>query len=203
MKIALLSNNRTIQGMFTLSVDTMEDVHLVVIDDTKKFKAGKYKWVFVDDNFPIASSDLHALLRGDDIQTVLLYHPDNKLTQEYDFFIKKPFLPSEIKNLIEHNTKSDKKYIDNSTKATDQSVNQKTNVLNLDEIEMIKALLVEEEMELVGEDDLADVVLQVDDTDDHNDALLYALKHMKPKKIRKLLQGAQIEIKITFPKETI
>jgi hypothetical protein len=133
--------------------------------------------------------------------------------EQFGRVLRKPFLPSEIRDLVEErrnelardpsqSVKAKKKKEKKKKKKNKANIDTHTEVLDPDEIEMIKALLEEEGLEIVHEEELVERVMgeEIDRTDRH-EALLQALRTMRPKKIRKLLKGATVRINIIFPEE--
>ncbi len=223
----LLSHNNTVQGMVSLAIHPLEDTLLDTFESMEEVVDDHYDWLLVDDTIPMYQESLALAKRLNIQHTVLLYHPENIDNVGFDIYIQKPFLPEEIRQLITENNSQDLQLsgIDNKNKPTNTKNEKRkkmkknkakedtssTQILNLDEIETIKALLEEDGLEIVAEDELADTVLSEENTKkkkkrqkkkekDLNNELLKALIQMKPKKIRKLLKGARVKIEITFPK---
>ena len=153
----------------------------------------------------------------------MLGHAATLTDSRFDHYLAKPFLPSEIQEitlpyLLNKEEQSEKTPRDasptkpatqkkksrkKSSKKKEPGYRAETEVLNLDEIETIKALLEEDGLEVVHEEDLAEKVLQEREAsvrDDQQNAVIDALRTMRPKQIRTLLKGTTVRIEITFPK---
>jgi flagellar motility protein MotE (MotC chaperone) len=219
MKVLLLSHNNTVQGMISLALHSVDHVSLVMSDVLQDVVDDNYDCVFVDDTISMYHESLALAKRLNSKCTVLLYQPGNTMLDGFDILISKPFLPDEITRLIKNymeseperfhlqpKKKSDKKKPKKKLKKMKKkNKRSKSNILNLNEIETIKALLEEDGLEIVHEEELAETVLSQDHSAESGknnikDELLETLQKMKPKKIRKLLRGAEVKISITFPK---
>ncbi len=205
--------------MISLAIHNIKDAVLDIAESIEEIPAQEYDWVLVDDTVPMYQESLSFSKKLSSSHTVLLYHPENKATEGFDILIAKPFLPDEIRQSIENHREtppstSEKSKI-NGEKADKKKVKMKTDktqtqVLNLEEIETIKALLEEDGLEIVHEEELANTVLSEEhkatkkkkkQKRDPQQELIDAILKMKPKKIRKLLKGAKVTIKIKFPED--
>jgi len=215
MNVLLLTHNRTVEEMISLAFREQESLQLNHGDDAGMV-GGDYDVVIVDDTFPHLHEVWQMTQKSKIRNTVLLAQRGSLVEDPFDHRITKPFLPEEITSLMlriqdeaasessETALKKKKKKKKKKKSPGQKKFKAETEVLNLEEIETIKTLLEEEGLEIVHEEELAQKVLS--DEESHNltsanqePDLLEALRTMKPKKIRKLLKGAQISIKIRFP----
>jgi hypothetical protein len=220
MKILLLSQNHTVTNMITLALESIKNLNLDVVETIDNIKEKEYKWILVNDTFPLYIESLALAKKLGNPHTVILHQPGNAMIERFDHHIEKPFLPSEILEVVSpdnNQTESLDTKIDEEKKEKKKrkrkkkkfkSVETEPNILNLDEIETIKALLEEDGLEIVHEEELVETVLSEGTSEikkkkkkNTNKELLKALKKMKPKRIRKLLKGAKVKIKISFQKD--
>ncbi|RRS30398.1 MAG: hypothetical protein P794_06855 [Epsilonproteobacteria bacterium (ex Lamellibrachia satsuma)] len=257
MDILLINTNPVVSRLIALC--TREDnMNLEETDNIANVSMDKYNIVFVDE----ASY-------GDETQNVLsnlivgekvFLSSHDETSDEIEFFdtiIKKPFLPSQIINVLEDAGNSEKEEAvtempsifplsADAEETIDEIPEEETKVLDLNEIGRIKELLdMEEEegeavreeeyesrkievikqqliadgLEIVDEDEYIETLRKKDKKKKNNsvkkkkeqkkkkdnvafeEALLAAVKGMKVKKIKKLLRGAEVTIKIHFKEE--
>jgi len=215
MNVLLLTHNRTVQEMVALAFRGLKDCRLDIAEGMASWHGdGKgYDVMIVDDTLPEFRESPAVAKRLGIEHTVLLAQQGRVSEEGFDHRISKPFLPDEIVTLMEayaalaveqgkekERTRAKK----SKKKQSHKRSKSETEVLNFDEIETIKALLEDEGLEIVNEEELAEKVLlderKEEQTDRQNKALLKALRKMKSKKIRKLLKGAHVRLEITFPK---
>ena len=225
MRVLLLSNNRTVQEMIILALRDIPGFELVLARETGQMGAGDFDVLLVDDAMPLYRESLALAERLGAPKTVLLYQEAGRDDHAFDHRIKKPFLPSEIRQIvaryvseerdktapiteeepagkkIEKRAPNKKKKKSKSGRKKETKYRAETEVLNLDEIETIKALLEEDGLEIVREEELADKMLKEHNRAENSrqDALIDALRTMRPRDIRKLLKGAKMRVEITFP----
>ncbi len=211
MRVLLLSYNHTVQEMVALALRE-EEVELVVAQAADQVEPTNYDLVLVDD-LSTAYEESIALLRALGVDAiVLLAQAGNMKAEDFGRVLRKPFLPSDIQALVASrrgeleadpslSVKAKKKKKKKKKQKNQSKTAPATEVLDPDEIEMIKTLLQEEGLEIVEETELAEQVITAttDEEPARHEALLKALRKMKPKKIRKLLKGATVRIEITFP----
>ncbi len=225
MKVLLFSINRTVQEMIDLALRDVPGAELVFSREIGEGSEGDFDVMLVDDSMPLYRECLAQVEHLGKPKTVLLHQEAGEGDLACDCRVKKPFLPSEIREVVEQcvsvemgeeitlssgeeqadekRTKSSpktKKKTSKSKREKKETYRAETEVLNLDEIETIKALLEEDGLEIVHEEELAEKMLnEHQEEDNKRDALVQALRTMKPRKIRKLLRGAHVRIEITFP----
>ena len=194
MKVLLLTRNHVVREFIELvagrvGADLEVQEHA---DDT----VGKgYDFLLVDDRGALLQEGLILLERLEIHQSIVLYSEENRLHEQFDQKVKKPFLPSDIAALLE-------------SVPAEKSLPTEEQVLNIQDIEEIRGLLESEGMEIVSEEELVDEIEMehgISETEKEtrmDEELLMALRNMEPKKIRKLLKGAEVTLTIRFPKET-
>ena len=209
MNVLLLSRNHTVSEMVALAFRDRGGDRLVVAEGMDAVTEGEYDIMIVDDTLPGYQEARDWADRLGITHTVLLSQMGSLEHPGFERRIRKPFLPSEIESLVEEyaqvskaSKKQKKKKKKNKSKREKKKRFQaETEVLNLDEIETIKTLLEEDGLEIVHEEELAEKMLKEHkgEEKDRHDALIRALRKMKPRNIRKLLKGASVKIEITFP----
>ncbi len=196
MKILLLTRNHVVREFIELVADRVGAV-LEVREGIKDISDRGYDFLFVDDRGELLEESLPLLDQLDQAQHIVLYNVSKEIHTRFDMQIKKPFLPSDIQEILTH-TSTPKVHL------------EEDQILNIQDIEEIKSLLEDEGMEIVSEEDLIDEIdvesgLQIVESEVDpkvEEKLLEAIMQMEPKKIRKLLKGAEVSIKIRFPKES-
>ncbi len=205
MRVLLLSHNHTVQEMVALALRETPGVELVTAQAADQIEPTTYDMVIIDDALPLYDESV-ALLQVLGVEpVVLLTHREHTGTEPFDRVVHKPFLPADIRELVERErerigTKKRKKHSRKKKKHTQT----RTAVLDPDEIETIKSLLEEEGLEVIGEEELTDTVLQeaVETPPQDAEVWISALSGMKAKKLRKLLRGATVRIEIVFPERS-
>ncbi len=225
MKVLVLSTNRTVSDMVALALASMPTVELLHVHEVNHALISEIDVILVDDRVPEYRTQLNGLTREGAPITVLLHHAHGEVDPTFDLYVPKPFLPSEIREIIEEcahkrvqrdeknpplihantapssppKTRKKKKKI--KQKGHQPKHRAETEVLNLDEIETIRSLLDEDGLEIVPEAKLAEKMIEEHDgkVTPHRDPLTEAFTQMKPKKMRRLLKGATVRIEITFP----
>ena len=193
MKILLISRNRVVQEIIKIAAKKIS-ADFKTQDSIESLKKDSYyDWVFCDETTGLC--DKRSLPENIvSAKTVCLHSKEYIPDGRFDFYIEKPFIPLDIVELIESNKKA-------SEKASD------TKVLDYDEIEKIKSLLEsgdtesaldifdsgEEEFTLFNDDKEELISLDAED-------LIDKIYSMKPKKLKRLLAGAEVTISIKFPK---
>jgi len=227
MNVLLLSQNHTIQEMFSLALRDMDQVQLDIVSELEAAEGLQYELMFVDNALSHYQESVARAREMGMAQVWLLSRASDSVDKQFDGQVDKPFLPVEIQEIVQqhitispavtaedadrdkhvvltdeekpmHKKKKKKK----KKREKKHTYKAETEVLNLDEIETIKALLEEDGLEIVHEEELAEKVLQEREAavgGDQQAALIEALRTMRPRKIRKLLKGATVRIEITFP----
>ena len=194
MKILLLTRNHVVREFIELVADRV-GAALEVRDHIAE-PIGEPDYLFVDDRGELLEIGLPLLEQLPQTVHIVLYNEPKEAHKAFDKMVKKPFLPSDIQEILEQNRPG-------------EAALQAEQILNIQDIEEIKTLLEDEGLEIVSEEDLADEIdsplggmLQESEADTKlEERLLEAISRMEPKKIRKLLRGAEVQITIKFPKE--
>ncbi len=196
MRILLLTRNHVVREFIELVADRVGAV-LEVQESVPEANADAYDVLLVDDRGTFLEESIPLLERLHGCQRIVLYTQEHALHEAFDLKVKKPFLPSDIQNILEK-------------KAVAEEARTGEPVLHIEDIEEIRSLLEGEGMEIVSEEDLVDEITVEEFAQGaereivHStmeEKLLEAVLEMKAKKIRKLLKGAEVTLKITFPKE--
>jgi len=194
MKVLLLTRNHVVREFTALVADRM-GIDLEVQEYGDSAARGEYDFLLVDDRGTLLEEGLALMKRLDVLRSIILYSEKKNHHEFFDHKIKKPFLPSDIQYILESQP------IKNTSKEEEQ-------VLNIQDIEEIRGLLESEGMEIVSEEELVDEIEMEHEVSEAEketymeEQLLMALRNMEPKKIRKLLKGAEMTLTIRFPKET-
>ena len=195
MKVLLLTRNHVVRDFVALVTGRMEAV-LEVQKHAEEIREEAYDFLLVDDRGSFLEDGLALMERMDFPQSIVLYSEENGNHAYFDHKVKKPFLPSDIQQILE------------SEVGVEETLQKEEQILNLQDIEEIRGLLESEGMEIVSEEELADEIemgygsSEAEKKRSMEEELLAALSHMEPKKIRKLLNGAEVTLTIRFPKET-
>jgi len=193
MKILLLTRNHVVREFVELVADRVE-AELVVYDAVEEIVDAGYDFLFVDDRGELLEQSVMLIDNLDTGKNIVLYNKTKEIHDLFDIQVKKPFLPSDIQMILEE-------------LPTSKVHLEEDQILNIRDIDEIKSLLEDEGLEIVSEEDLADEItaeseLQIVGSQiSQEEKLLEAIIQMEPKKIRKLLKGAEVTINIRFPKE--
>jgi len=193
MKILLVTRNHVVREFVELVTDRL-GAALDVVQHISEVQKRPYDFFFLDDRGEVLEESLSLLPRLEVQQAVVLYSEPNPLHASFDQKIKKPFLPSDIQALLE-------------THVLQPSMALEDQVLNIQDIEEIRGLLENEGLEIVSEETLADALSKEEEMTKRGvsgsveERLLAAIVKMEPKKIRKLLKGAEFTLTIKFPEE--
>ena len=194
MKVLLLTRNHVVREFIELVTGRIA-ANLDVREDADGVDDEVYDFLFVDDRGTLLEESIVLLERLKTQKNIVLYNEKNTLHALFDQKIKKPFLPSDIQQILE-------------ASPAEESLSSEEQILNIQDIEEIRGLLESEGMEIVSEEELVDEIEMaygVSETEKESrteEELLLALRNMEPKKIRKLLKGAEVTLTIRFPKET-
>ncbi len=255
MNILLININPVVSRIVSLCVQE-ENINLEEYESVSSVEGDRYDIVFIDE--AVYTDEAREVLSTFLIQKKVFLSSKNEneeILNFFDFFIKKPFLPSNIYNIfrsvdksMEAETKehfifplaSEDNSAEDSDEVLDNGVNEesvehkKTDVLDVQEIEKIKVLLEMDETEVFDEEEISldyemrkvelikqqleadglEIVSEEEYVEELGNkqkekrkkqktitfekALITSLKGMKVKKIKKLLKGAKVTIKINF-----
>jgi len=204
VKVLLLSPSRVVREMVRLATEKAH-AKLECVEDLSQVREDHYDFLLVDEH---ASHDVDSMKEHLIVGTTVLIHsPENLSREGYDHSVAKPFLPSDILRIVE-SRQSESKVPEESFTLDDftTAVNgQGTRVLDGEEIAKIRSILIEESegeseemssiegVEEKGEEALSFPVDPVE--------LIGYLRSLKPKKLKKLLEGAEVTITLRFPKK--
>jgi hypothetical protein len=192
MKILLLTRNHVVREFVELVADRV-DAELVLYDTVEGIVDVGYDFLFVDDRGELLEQSKALIERLETRKNIVLYNQAKEIHDLFDIQVKKPFLPSDIQMILEAPPET-KVHL------------EEDQILNIRDIDEIKSLLEDEGLEIVSEEDLADEITAesgiqiVESQISQEDKLIEAIMQMEPKRIRKLLKGAEVTIKIRFPK---
>jgi hypothetical protein len=192
MKILLLTRNHVVREFVELVADRV-DAELVLYDTVEGSVDVGYDFLFVDDRGELLEQSKALIERLETRKNIVLYNQAKEIHDLFDIQVKKPFLPSDIQMILEAPPET-KVHL------------EEDQILNIRDIDEIKSLLEDEGLEIVSEEDLADEITAesgiqiVESQISQEDKLIEAIMQMEPKRIRKLLKGAEVTIKIRFPK---
>ncbi len=237
MHILLVNTNPVVSRLFSLNARDDATIHVDEIGSNEKIPKEWYDVVFIDEqccDAEIAGVRFEKVRAG---KKILFSSQREHIVEGIDSVIMKPFLPSEITAVLQSilqnremtAAEEEESPIDSEGREVDDDSEKEENlILDSQEIEKIKQLLLDEELEAV-ENEESDVEPESVIAEEKNkpekkekpkkkkknkkalktkkkkgrfeENLLEALVEMKPKKIRKLLEDAEVSITIRFPKE--
>jgi hypothetical protein len=198
MRVLLLSRNRVVQELVRMGSRELPGLELEVLGELSGLKHDRYELLLVDERFEGEGELEHLLVQ----RRVLLGDPERAEAEGYDTVLPKPFLPRDIRRLLEVEAPEEERWEAEERLAfADLEREAETEVLDGEEIRRIRALLDSEEsdeteMEKSERSPGGEEVrsLSVDE-------LFELLEGMRPKKLRKLLRGATIHLSIHFPED--
>ncbi len=212
MQILLINKNPIVSKLFELSAKGMEGIEIDEVEDIERLSPESYDMLFIDDGDSTDDEIEECIYSIDAKQKIVFVSDDAKFVNGVDEIIKKPFLPSTIISMLRSTygeervaTEQDieKLIVENVELSEEQRDSGDSLILDRGEIDMIKKLLLD------SEDDIVDDLYELEDNTESDDSddieieeqLLEAITKMKPKLIKRLLKGAEINITINFPKE--
>jgi hypothetical protein len=228
MHILLVNTNPVISRLMFLILRNDKSIVLDEVSGTELPTEVYYDILFVDEKCCSTEEMKIFLQRASMKKKILLTTSKEKHFEGIDYVIRKPFLPSEITSVIQsfsYNEKSRSKekkkqgfsiFTSGGDKAEkNDAKKQEYQILDSDEMEKIKQLLFDESLSEISHQTAETELFKTEKEAENRDAslpieqketnldkkLLEALMEMKPRKIRKLLEGAEVSINIRFPKE--
>jgi len=206
MQILLINKNPIVSKLFSLSAKGMEGISIDEVEDIKSLSHKSYDMLFIDDGDSLDDELEESIYSIDAKQKILFVSDSDRFIDGVDEIIKKPFLPTTIISMLQssYGEKRDviekdieKLLVDNIELSKEKRDSDDSLILDKAEIDMIKRLLLDSEDDIISEqEDIAD-----SDTIEMEQQLVKALMEMKPKMIKRLLKGAEINITIKFPKK--
>lgn len=202
MNILLINKNPIVSNLFALSAKGLVNLRIDEIDNKDLIPTKSYDMLFVDDE----CCNLHQMEKFFAIvqanKKVLFSNRGKIKIDKVDAVINKPFLPSQIIKMLQDGDENQESLaneiealLNNDSKIEDKNnQNRDSLILDGDEIDTIKKLLLDDEEPTKSQSSYnsQDILLE---------GIVTSLGEMKPKKIREILAGAEIKIKIKFPKE--
>jgi len=203
MNILLVNTNPVVSRLLSLHSRRDFTIDVDEIKGGEPIPRGRYDIVFVDEQC-CHIRQIEKYLQGiSAAKKIVLSSGSDSQIDWADGVIKKPFLPSEISKALSSYIDSFEDDLDDLDAFFEESLyDSSLSVLNRDEIKKIQYLLENEESQEFEELVVPkkEEGIKVEDGVFEN-KLLVALMKMKPKKIKKLLQGAEVTVTIKFPKE--
>ena len=200
MQVLLINKNPIVSELFILSTKDINNVEIDEIGDIGEVSQKEYDILFIDDgNF--TEDKLREIIYLINAKLkVLLFSKDKKAIDGIDKMLKKPFLPSTIISMFNSSDFPKRVTVEKDIEkllVKNNSLEDKIKSLVLDknEIDTIKRLLLDSEDSTQTSNNI-----KVNDIKMEN-RLISLLMDMKPKMIKKILKGAEINITIKFPKE--
>lgn len=184
MHILLINNNPVVSRLLKLCVKS-RDIEIEEIEDAKKASKESYDILFVDDR--LYSDDVSLFMEHATLFKSVLFCFEKEYYHLFDKTIKKPFLPSQITQVL-----------DEVSKALKQK-KQQNSVLDSDELQKIKALLdldMQEASSMIDGENAFEVAYPQEQRDLLYQAIDRAVLRLKPKKIKKFLEGQEISLKL-------
>ena len=230
MHILLVNTNPVVSRLIALNTRDEAAIEVDEINGSEMIPGEWYDVVFLDEkccDTEVMGAYLQKVRAG---KKILFSSRKESSVEGIDRVIMKPFLPSEIttvlQSILQNKEISDEEEpLSPGESGTVNVDSGKEEILILDgeEIELIKQLLVDEELEPAKNEKSESVIVQEHEKSKKRkkpkrkekkkttsktkeksmrfeENLLEALVEMKPKKIRKLLEGAEVSIAIRFPK---
>jgi len=199
MRVLLLTHNHVVREFVGIAAEKI-GASIDFVETLLDVDMGSYDTIFVDDRDALMSSSLGVVGDLDRCQSVLLYSKLNRGNELFDIHVKKPFLPSDIEQVLENIGDAD-------------DIFYSEQILNPVDIDEIKSLLECDDTPELSDETLADRIKRTKKAaackssrsqpsqSGMETKLLKALRDMEPKKLKKLLRGAEVTISIKFPKE--
>lgn len=229
MHILLVNTNPVVSRLISLNTRDDATIHVDEISGNEMIPGEWYDVVFIDEkccDAEVVSADLQKVRSG---EKILFSSRKENTIEGIDRVIMKPFLPSEITAVLQSilqnkemttGEEEDPPILGENREVNEDSEKEENLILDSQEIEIIKQLLLDEELEVVENEEPGSVNVEEQNKSRQKskpkkkktasktkkkkmgfeENLLEALVEMKPKKIRKLLEGAEVSITIRFPK---
>ncbi|WP_292664233.1 hypothetical protein [Nitratifractor sp.] len=194
MKVLLFTPSRVVREMVRLATEKA-GAELECVTAPEQVSSDRYELVLVDDAIALDPESLRAhLIVG---ETVWIHGLEHPLDERYDHSIIKPFLPSDILSLLHRELpfpeeEEDENLVDFRGTESEET----TRVLDREEVARIRSLLEDNNEEPDETHRRGDGGIRLD-----AEELIELLATLKPKKLKKLLQGAEVTLTVRFPKE--
>ncbi|WP_457606945.1 hypothetical protein [Nitratifractor sp.] len=216
MKILVLSRSRVVRELFRLAAKE-EGMELESAEDLAELEGDRYDLVFVDSGLGLDPEAIREhLILG---RLLGIRSPQEPELSGCDQELNKPFVPADILEILESyregnpvTEREEPSLEEFLSEASEEGGEHASRVLDAGEIFRIKELLAAEEgnarkrsskkgkksrKSLSREEDQDAGKLEME-----GEELLDLLERMKPKRLRKLLAGAEVTVTLRFPKES-
>jgi hypothetical protein len=235
MHILLVNTNPVVSRLIALKTRDNADISVEEIDGSAAIPREAYDLLFVDEQC-CGEKEMRKFLRKVHAGKKVLFSVSGESGEsEADSVILKPFLPSDITAILQPLIESGKSIreeekgeepepseSEEALEVSGTEIVEESLILDGDEIEKIKQILIDEELDGTAGRKQAEEPEAVtaeekkkpkkkkkkkssaktkEKKKGFEENLLAALVEMKPKKIRKLLKGAEVNIAIRFPEE--
>jgi len=203
MRVLLLSRNRVVQELVKLGSGGIEGVELEIAAEPSGIRGDHFDLLLLDERY-VQEKGAEAWEHLIVARTVLLGDRDETTAGRFDDILAKPFLPADIRRILEQSTSlPEEKRVsdtlgsflkDEELETTERR--KDAEILDSEELRKIRQLLNEEE----PLPELSEVTTPMETTMGIDD-FVALLEGNRVKKIRKLLKGAKIQLIIEFPEE--
>ncbi len=224
MHILLVNTNPIVSRLIAWNTRGDDSIHIDEIDGKEGTPRDAYDILFIDEKCCDDKALSKHLRKVEAKEKILFSSQKENMIEGIDRVIRKPFLPSDITSILqsilelelpekkETPLKTDENIeIFESPDIVENSENKTGSILDDQEIETIKQLLLDEGLEIEqnnessvesGADEVKQKVTEKEKSKvKFEENLLESLIEMKPKRLKKLLAGAEVSITIKFPKE--
>ncbi len=186
MKILYVGRRKIVSEILKKAVEQTEN-DFIQVDNPDDVDA-QYEMIFVD--YEISDE----LCEKEDIDfedIVIMASSYDDVDDDIECeVLRTPFLPSEVASIIQSRYESRDMSIKN-----EDTESLGVDILDPEEIDIVKSFLKDVEDEDLSKNDSEESMVLTPEE------LIDLIMRLKVKKIRKILEGAKIELKITFPKE--
>ncbi|WP_457602512.1 hypothetical protein [Nitratifractor sp.] len=192
MKVLLFTPSRVVREMVRLATEKA-GAELECVTGPEQVSGDRYDLVLVDDAVALDPESLseHLIVA----ETVWIHNVERPLDERYDHSVIKPFLPSDILSLLQRDFSIAQEEDESPEDFAAMEAEETPRVLDEEEVARIRSLL-EEDEESEETDKKKEESIRLD-----ADELIDLLTTLKPKKLRRLLQGAEVTLTVRFPKE--
>jgi uncharacterized protein YajQ (UPF0234 family) len=150
MNILLINTNPVVSRLISLCIRD-DNTLLEEVTEVTAVKGEHYDLVFVDDLSYVGEVEKFLTTLQAGVKVLLLGNNSiDDLFESFDEILRKPFLPSQIRNIIDTLENKDTPFIFPLSTETEESApedDNKSKILNLDDISQIKSLLEEDTSE--------------------------------------------------------
>ena len=204
MNILVLNKNIVVSKLISLSIEEF-NANITEVESLPQIEYDKYDVVFIDDS--IYNIELVDFIKNNISSTkILLYSDENHSLEDlnYDFKIKKPFLPTTIVDILNKIINRDKEESNDLSLLLDYDDTKPDDIVDKSDKNQLGNI---EEFSI--DDSLDDIDSEIfKERDNHfnninGDELLNLLLDTKIEALKDVFAGAKINISIEFPKDNI